>query len=387
MRSLAALAGTGAVQLGLEQLLATLRGKRAGLIANQASVLADFTHLGHLLHSREDLELRCFFAPEHGLWGDVQGGGSIATTNDPVTGLPIHSLFVNTPAGRLRKPTPEMLSGLDVLLCDLQDAGARYYTYISTMEQAMETAAEAGIPFVVLDRPNPIGGQRLDGNVSTEEERSFTAIHPLPVQHGMTIGELALLLNAERALGADLTVIPMCGWQRSMFFDATGLPWVAPSPNMPVPATATVYTCSLIVGANLSPGLGTTQPFELVGAPWVDPFVYASALEARHLPGVCFRPAYFFVHFGPHAQQRCGGVQLHVTERRAFRACETAAHMTVVATELYPDQAVPPLPGLSRHRIVADGRDAGAIIASWQDDLAQFRIRRAAHLLYTEDSP
>ena len=386
MHSLAVLAGTGPVQLGLEQLFATLRGKRVGLIANQASVLADLTHLGHLLHRREDLKLCCFLAPEHGLWGDVQGGESIATTYDPVTGLPIHSLFTNTPAGRLRKPTPEMLSELDVLLVDLQDVGARYYTYISTMEQAMEAAAEAGIPLVVLDRPNPIGGQRVDGNVSTEADRSFTAIHPLPVQHGMTIGELAQLFNAERALGADLTVIPMRGWRRSMFFDETGLPWVAPSPNMPTPATAVVYTCSLIVGANLSPGLGTTQPFELVGAPWVDPFVYANALEACHLLGVHFRPTYFFVHFGPHAQQRCGGVQLHITNRQAFRACETAAHMTVVATELYPDWAAPLQPALSRHRIVPDGRDAEALIASWQEDLARFRIRRAPYLLYSEGS-
>lgn len=251
----------------------------------------------------------------------------------------------------------------------------------------MEAAAEAGMPFIVLDRPNPIGGQRIDGNVSTEEERSFTAIHPLPVQHGMTIGELALLFNTERALGADLTVIPMRGWRRDMFFDETGLPWVPPSPNMPTPTTATAYTCSHIAGANLSPGLGTTQPFELAGAPWVDPFTYASALEARHLPGVRFRPAYFFVHFGPHAQQRCGGVQLHITDRRAFRGCETAAHMTVVATELYPDRAAPLLPELSRHRIVPDGRDAEAIIASWQEDLARFRIRRAPYLLYAENSP
>ncbi len=386
MSHLARLAGSGPVQLGLEQLLRTLRGKRVALVANQASVLADLSHVGYLLHNRDDLELCCFFAPEHGLWGDVYGGHHITTAGDPLTGLPIHSLFANTEVGRLRKPTAQMLAGLDVLVCDLQDVGARYYTYISTMELAMEAAAEVGIPFVVLDRPNPLGGQRIGGNVSTEAERSFTSIHPLPVQHGMTMGELARLFNSERALNADLTVIPLNGWRRDMFFEDTGLPWVAPLPNMPTPTTAIVYTCSLMVGANLSPGLGTTHPFELVGAPWVDPFAYAGALNDRALPGVWFRHAYFSVQHGPHAQQRCGGVQLHLTDRQAFRACETAAHMTVVAAELYPEQSAPAAPGLSRHRLLPNGRSAGEIIASWQEDLARFESRRATHLLCEGES-
>ncbi|HEU5315746.1 MAG TPA: DUF1343 domain-containing protein [Chloroflexota bacterium] len=377
------LAGEGPVRLGLEGLLGVLRGKRVGFIANHTSVAADLSHLGALLHARDDVGLDRFLAPEHGLWGDVYAGDHIETSTDPLTGLPVHSLYDRAKRGlEAFTPTPEMLAGLDVVLFDLQDVGARYYTYVSTLEMAMEAAAAAGIGVVVLDRPNPIGGVVVDGDVSLESERTFTAIHPLPVQHGMTVGELARLFNAERRIGCELTVVEMEGWRRGMFFDDTGLPWVTPSPNMPSLATAIVYTCANVVGANLSVGLGTTKPFEYVGAPWVAPFAYAGALNARRLPGVRFRPAYFHVHYGPYAGQRCAGVQIHVTERRDFLACQTAAHMTCVARELYPNRAWPQDPKVGRHRIPASGETADDVIASWQADLARFRETRARYLLY-----
>jgi len=379
------LAGEGPVRLGLERLFDVLCGKRVGFIANHTSVAADLTHLGALLHGRDDVRLDRFLAPEHGLWGDVYAGDHVENAADPLTGLPVHSLYDRTKPGLdAFKPTPEMLAGFDVLLFDLQDVGARYYTYISTLELAMEAATGAGIAVVVLDRPNPIGGVVVDGDVSSESARTFTAIHPLPVQHGMTVGELARLFNAERRIGCELTVIEMEGWRRGMFFDETGLPWVAPSPNMPSLAAAIVYTCGNLVGANLSVGLGTTKPFEYAGAPWVDPFAYAGALNERRLPGVRFRPAYFHVHYGPYAGQRCAGVQLHVSDRRGFLACQTAAHMTTLARELYPAHSWPQDPKVGRHRIPASGETAGEVIASWQPDLARFREIRARYVLYAD---
>lgn len=379
------LTGTGTVQLGFERLFAALRGKRVGFIANHTSVAADLTHLGRILHARDDVALTCFLAPEHGLWGDVYAGDHVAAAHDPLTGLPVHSLYNRGQSGLdAFKPTAEVLAGLDVLLFDLQDVGARYYTYISTLELAMEAAASARVGVVVLDRPNPIGGTVFDGDVSAEDARTFTAIHPLPVQHGMTVGELAQLFNVERSIGCDLTVVPMNGWRRRMFFDETGLPWVAPSPNMPALDTAIVYTCGNVVGANLSVGLGTTKPFELIGAPWVEPFAFADALNDRRLPGVRFRPAFFYVHFGPYAGQRCAGVQMHVTDRHLFLACQTAAHVTALAAEMYPEESVPQDPKIGRHRIPVLKQTAEQTIASWQADLAHFRAVRQRYLLYGE---
>ena len=377
------LAGEGPVRLGLERLFDALRGKRFGFIANHTSVAADLAHLGPILHRRDGLELVCFLAPEHGLWGDVYAGDHVSSAADPLTGLPVHSLYNRDRQGLDGfKPAPEILAGLDLLLFDLQDVGARFYTYISTLELAMEAAAAAGVGVVVLDRPNPIGGIVVDGDVSTEEQRTFTAIHPLAVQHGMTVGELAQLFNGERRLGCDLTVIPLEGWHRSMFFDETGLPWVAPSPNMPSLATALVYTCGNVVGANLSVGLGTTKPFELIGAPWVEPFAFAGALNERRLPGVRFRPAFFYVHHGPYAGQRCAGVQIHVIDRRAFQACQTAAHITATAGALYPEQSAPQNRKVGRHRILVQDQTAEQTIASWQPDLHTFGAVRERYLRY-----
>jgi uncharacterized protein YbbC (DUF1343 family) len=279
-------------------------------------------HAADLLARASGVRLAALFGPEHGIRGDAQYMAAVEAERDPATGAPVHSLYGRT-ADSLR-PRPEALRGLDALVFDVQDVGARCYTYQATMLLCMEAAAAAGIAFLVLDRPNPVGGVAVEGPRLRHGFESFCGVHDLAVRHGLTVGELARLYRTERGLGLDLEVVPCEGWRRGMLFRETGLPWVIPSPNMPTPETALVYPgACLLEGTNLSEGRGTTRPFEWLGAPWLDGARLAADLARERLPGVRFRPASFVPTWDKHAGLRCHGVELFVTDARRFRPFRT----------------------------------------------------------------
>ncbi len=312
--------------------IAGLRHARLGLIAHPASVTSGLAFSADAIRAA-GYDLRALFGPQHGARGEKQDN-MIESDHytDPITGLPVHSLY-----GEVRKPTPAMLDGLDAVLFDLQDVGVRVYTFIWTMALAMEACAEAGVRFVVLDRPNPIGGVRREGAVLQAGFESFVGLHPVPLRHGLTCGEMARWLNEERGIGRDLTVIPSEGWRRDMSWADTGLPWVMPSPNLPTPDSCVVYPgMVLLEGTNMSEGRGTTRPFELFGAPWLDPAALVARLADTCLPGVVFRPCHFEPTFQKHAGALCGGAQLHVTDADAFEPVRTAVEIIVAARALAP---------------------------------------------------
>jgi len=371
-----------------------MRGRRIGLLAHQASVDRRLAHAADLLGDLRGVKLAALLAPEHGLWGAPQDHARVAGTRDAATGLPVWSLY-----GERREPTVAMLRGLDVLVVDLQDVGSRYYTYNWTMALAMRVCASVGVPVVVLDRPNPLGGVVVEGNVGDPAFASFVGLYPLAVRHGMTIGELASYLNREHAIGADLTVVPMTGWRRWMLWEDTGLPWVAPSPNMPTPDTARVYPGGCLIEAtNLSEGRGTTRPFEWIGAPYLDAHRYAGALERLRLPGVRFRPARFLPTFQKWAGRLCGGVQVHVTDRARFKPFLTGLAEIAVARRLAPRQFAwrrPPyefekrllpidiLCGTDGVRKAIEGRrPLSAIERAWRRELERWKRRRQTYLRY-----
>jgi uncharacterized protein YbbC (DUF1343 family) len=326
------------VRTGLDRLVAGdagthLRAAAAGLVMHPASVTAGLIPSADALLGAS-FTLRSLFGPQHGARGEKQDN-MIESEHyaDPRTGLPVHSLY-----GDVRKPTPEMLHGLDVLLFDLQDVGVRVYTFVWTMALAMEACAGAGVRFVVLDRPNPVGGLVLEGPVLRPGFESFVGLHPIPLRHGFTAGELARWLNEERGIGCDLEVISMEGWRREMFWEDTGLPWVLPSPNLPTPDSCVVYPGMVLVeGTNLSEGRGTTRPFELVGAPYLDPYALAEAVSPEDIPGAVLRPCFFEPTFQKHAGVLCGGVQIHVTDRPAFRPVRTAVALLRAMKDQAPD--------------------------------------------------
>jgi uncharacterized protein YbbC (DUF1343 family) len=385
------------VRTGLEGLLAKpgiLKGSRVGLVANPASVDSDLVHASLLLHRSRAFKLVALFGPEHGVWANAQDLVEVEDGRDPVTGLPVHSLY-----GRTRIPTESTLEGIDTVVVDLQDVGARYYTFVYTMLHVLEACARFGRRVIVLDRPNPLGGDALEGNVLDPAYRSFVGLHPLPPRHGMTIGELARLFRFERALDVDLKVIPMRGWRRKMHFEATGLPWVPTSPNMPTIDTAFVYPGGcLIEGTNLSEGRGTTRPFEFVGAPWLDPWALAADLTKARLPGVRFRPIFFTPVAQKHAGRLCGGVQVHVTDRGRFPAYLAYLHLIAIARTQDPGQFAwrdPPYEYefVKRPFDILCGTDAirraietrtplKSLVPSWSRDLRAFARRRRPHLLY-----
>jgi uncharacterized protein YbbC (DUF1343 family) len=385
------------VETGLEVLLREprrLRGRRLGLVANPTSVTSGLAHAALALSASRRFRLTALFGPEHGLWADAQDLVEVGDSRDSRTALPVFSLY-----GRTRVPTAEMLSGLDAVVFDVQDVGSRYYTFIYTMLHVLEACARDGLAAVVLDRPNPLGGEAIEGNVLSPEYRSFVGMHPLAVRHGMTVGELAHLFRAECGLDLDLEVVAMRGWRRTMRFEDTGLPWVMPSPNMPTVSTAVVYPGGcLIEGTNLSEGRGTTRPFELVGAPWLDPWVLAKDLDGERLPGVRFRPVYFTPTFQKHAGRPCGGVQVHVTDRERFPAFLTYLLLIHHARRQDPRAFAwrdPPyeyehvkrpidiLCGTDQVRRTIDaGRSPRTLAAGWRKDVAAFRRRRAPYLLY-----
>jgi len=386
------------VQSGLDVLLhhrlGLLRGRRFGILAHQASVDARLEHAVALLSAVRGARLAALFAPEHGVWGAPQDLIFVGNERDPVTRLRVTSLY-----GERREPTAAMLRGLDVLVIDLQDVGARYYTYQWTMALAMRACARAGVRVLVLDRPNPLGGELVEGNVPDPAFASFVGLYPLPARPGLTIGEAARYVNVRHGLGADLDVVTMRGWRRRMLWEDTGLGWVPPSPNMPTPDTARVYPGGcLIEGTNLSEGRGTTRPFEWVGAPWLDAHAYAAALEAEGLPGVAFRPARFRPTFQKHAGRLCGGVQIHVTDRARFKPFLVGLAVIAVARRQAPRAfrwRRPPYEFERRklpidillgtdtiRRALTRGATLRAIERSWQRDLAAWKRRRRPFLEY-----
>ncbi len=316
---------------------------------------------------------------------------------DPSTGIPVVSLY-GSDLHSLR-PSPEHLQGLDAVVYDLQDVGARYYTFVATLSYVMEAARDAHLPVVVLDRPNPIGGVALEGPVLKPGFDSFVGRYPIPVRHGMTTAELAALTNTAFGIGCDLRVVAMSGWRRAMHFEDTGLPWVAPSPNMPTPDTARVYPgACLVEGTNLSEGRGTTRPFELVGAPWLDGRRLASALREEGLPGVLFRPVSFRPMFHKHAGASCHGVQVHMTDRDRFRPFETYLVLLREAIRQDPERfdwrrdayefvtdrlAIDLLLGRSDLRpLLEEGASIEEMTAVWEGDLQAFSELRCGFLLY-----
>lgn len=310
-----------------------LKGKKAGLITNPTGVDSRLNSSIDLLHQDPDIELTALFGPEHGVRGDAQAGDKVESYIDEKTGLPVYSLYGDT-----RKPTPEMLKNIDVLLFDIHDVGTRFYTYIYTMAYAMEAAKENDIPFIVLDRPNPQGGIKVEGPVLDPNYSSFVGRYPIPLIHGMTAGELAKLFNQEFNIGADLTVVKMKGWKRRMSFEDTGLPFVLPSPNMPTVDTSAVYPgTGLIEGTNISEGRGTTKPFELIGAPFIKSTELAEKLNSLKLSGIRFRAASFTPTFSKHQNKLCHGVELYVTNRSAFQPVKTGISIIKTIHDLYPE--------------------------------------------------
>jgi uncharacterized protein YbbC (DUF1343 family) len=380
-----------------DQGFAPLRGLRVGLVAHPASVDSRLRHAADLLAAAAGVRLAALFGPEHGLLGQAQDLVGVPDGRDPLSGLPAHSLYGDT-FDSLR-PTEEQLRGLDALVVDLQDVGSRYYTFQATMLLCLEAAARHRLLTVVLDRPNPLGGEAVEGPALRRGFESFVGIHPVVTRHGMTVGELARLYRGERGLSGELLVVPCEGWRRDMDLDATGLPWVLPSPNMPTVDTAFVYPGQcLLEGTNLSEGRGTTRPFELCGAPWVPARELADRLSAGGLPGVAFRPAWYRPTFQKFAGQTCGGVQLHVTDRAAFRPVRTGLAVLAALRELSGGNfawrrepyefvagrpAIDLLFGSDRERLALDaGASARDVAGAWEAEEDEFRRRRRAHLLY-----
>jgi uncharacterized protein YbbC (DUF1343 family) len=385
------------VRLGSDLLLASsrLRGARVGVVCNHASVDRGFVHVIDRLAAARDVTLAAVFGPQHGFRSDVQDN-MIETphADDPSRRVPIYSLYSET-----REPTAAMLQGLDLLIVDLQDIGARIYTYIYTMANCLRACARHGVPVIVCDRPNPIGGVDVEGALLVRGFESFVGQFPLPMRHGMTIGELARLFNEHFELGARLEVFTMEGWRREMYADEAGLPWVMPSPNIPTLDTAIVYPGTVLFeGMLISEGRGTTRPFELVGAPWIEAESFAREMNALSLPGVHFRPAVFEPTFQKHAKQSCGGCQIHVTSRRDFRPVLAGVALAGQFHRADPARFAwrqPPyeyehdkmpidiLAGSDALRTqIEDDVPAREIAAGWQQDEHDFRTLRKAFLLY-----
>lgn len=378
------------VRLGVDNIdnyLAVFHGKRVGLITNPTGMTSQFQSTIDVLNAKT--QLVALFSPEHGIRGHVPAGAAIDSYTDEATGVPVYSLY-----GQTKKPTAAMLANVDVLAFDMQDIGARFYTYIFTMAYAMQSAKENGKTFVVFDRPNPVGGLVVEGNTIKPGYESFIGLYPLPARHGLTIGELARLMNSEYNIGCDLVVVPMTGWQRSMYFEDTGLPWVMTSPNIPTPDTALLYSgTGIFGGTNVSEGVGTTRPFELVGAPWINASELAGRMNAAGLPGVAFRPVYFTPRQTAVKYQGrlCGGVQLHVTDREAFRPVRTGLSLMYTIKEMSDGKfafnksataATATIDIYTGDSNVRQGAPLEHILEQWDEAAAQFKELSRQYYLY-----
>jgi uncharacterized protein YbbC (DUF1343 family) len=390
---------TNAIRLGLERLLeeqqSLVRNQRLGLICNQASVDHAFVHAADRLQANPAFDLRVLFGPQHGIRGDVQDNMiESAHASDRKTGLPVYSLYSET-----REPTEDMLRDVDTLVFDMQDVGCRIYTFVYTLANCMRAAKKLSKRVIVCDRPNPISGNHVSGNVLESDYASFVGQFPVPTRHGMTVGELARLFNEHFHIGCDLEIVPMSGWQRQFWHDETDAPWVLPSPNMPTLDSATVFPGTVhFEGTQVSEGRGTTRPFELIGAPYIDPDEYASSLNELNLPGVFFRACVFQPTFQKHEGISCGGVQIHVLDREIYEPVFAGVAMVKLAFDLYPDDfrwKEPPyeyvydknpfdvIAGTNRTREAFEqGTTLSQIFASWQEPLDAFLKIRERYLMY-----
>ena len=380
-----------AVSPGVEQLVdsvpTALRGKRVGLITNHTGIDSRGASIIDRIAASPELRLVALFAPEHGIRGTAADGVKISSSKDKRTGLPIFSLY-----GETRRPTARMLAGIDALLFDMQDVGARPYTYISTMSLAMRAAKAKGIPFVVLDRPNPIGGHLIEGGILDTAFASFTGIHPIALRHGMTIGELARMFNDRFAIGATLIVMPMRGWRRDMWFDETGLPWINPSPNIPRLETAIHYPGTVFIEAtNLSEGRGTGHPLEQAGAPWLRASEVADSMNAMRLPGIRFEA----VRFTPapsaakYPRRALRGVRFVLTDRERYRPVRTALLFIDLVRRMHPEfrwtergAGMDRLAGSDTMRRAIEAGRLTAALAAWEREAARFDLERRPYLLY-----
>ena len=387
------------VQTGLSRLVSdfthTLKGSRLGVLCHPASVNENYQHIVPLLKAQKNLDLRAIFSPQHGYAGEKQDNMVESPHyTDPISGLPVYSLYSET-----RKPSPDMLKDIDVMLIDLQDVGTRVYTFIYTMALTMEVCGLNDVKVVVLDRPNPIGGSLVEGNLLDIKFKSFVGLYPIPMRHGMTLGELATLFNEEYSARCELEVIEMASYKRSMWFDDTGLPWVLPSPNMPTLDTASVYPgMVLFEGTMVSEGRGSTRPFEIIGSPYINAAELVDMLDTYKLPGIHFRALSFEPTFHKYATELCGGVQLHVTDRNTFKPYLTGLAVIQALRSLYPENfewKSPPyeyeyeklpidlLIGDENIRKMLDEvPDIYYIENSWMDGLRDFQALRARYLRY-----
>lgn len=387
--------GPDGFQTGVDVLmkdqLDLLEGKRVGLITNPTGVDRKLNSIVDVMYNNPHFELKALYGPEHGVRGSAQAGQYVEYYIDQKTGLPVYSLY-----GKTKKPTPEMLKDIDVLVFDIQDVGTRFYTYIYTMAYAMEAAKENNIEFVVLDRPNPLGGEKVEGPVLEPDYSSFVGLYPIPLQHGMTVGELAMLFNKEFNINADLKVVKMKGWERWKTYYETPLQWVMPSPNMPTEDTAFVYPgTALIEGTNVSEGRGTTRPFELIGAPFINGDVLAKKLNDQEIPGVMFRSASFIPTFSKHVNVLSHGVQLHITDYNSFSPVVTGIAVVKAIHDLYPNDfqfraensaGISYFDNLIGNGWVRDeiekGTSLNKIRTMWKVDLERFKKVRKNYLLY-----
>ncbi|MCK4839978.1 MAG: DUF1343 domain-containing protein [Desulfobulbaceae bacterium] len=387
------------IKTGIEQLAsrppAWLKGKRLGLLCNQASTDHNFRHSRDIVNTVLPGQLTCIFSPQHGFFADKQDNMiESAHMEDRTTGLPLFSLY-----GQNRKPDGAMFDHLDVLLIDLQDVGTRVYTFIYTMAYCLEAAAEFGKKVVILDRPNPIGGDLIEGNLVEDDYRSFVGLYPIPMRHGLTMGELARLFNDHFGINAELEIVAMTGWQRGMYFDDTGLPWLSPSPNMPTLETALVYPGQVIwEGASVSEGRGTCLPFEVFGAPYLDHDRFLSALERSAQAGCVLRPVAFEPTSNKYRGELCNGFQLQVTDRQVFRPYRTSLALLSTTLNLYAEQFAykePPyeyeyeklpldmiLGSRTLREALASGKSVVGLEDGWRDDLAGFDALRRNFFLY-----
>lgn len=385
------------VKSGLDLLLRRkkqFRGKRVAVVANPSAIDSQYRFIVDVVNQEKCWQLVALFGPEHGLRAEKQDQELCGEFTDTATGLPVYSLY-----GDHLKPTPEMLSGIDVVFFDIQDVGSRYYTFIYTLAYVMEACVELPIQVVVLDRPNPINGIDVEGPILEPGFESFVGRYPIPIRHGMTMGELAFYFQKEMGIRCNLEVIQMKGWHRKYYYEQTRLPWVLPSPNMPTVDTALVYPgMCLLEGTNVSEGRGTTRPFEIFGAPWIDPYALCENVSRNSLPGLAMRPLYFTPTFNKFRGELCGGAQLHVTDRAAFRPVKTALCLIAAFLHLYPQHfrwKDPPyefvhdrapidiLFGNSWIRKqLEDGASPDSIEQRWQTTAGAFAAIRDRYLLY-----
>ncbi|MCK4258791.1 MAG: DUF1343 domain-containing protein [Halanaerobiales bacterium] len=383
------------VKLGIEALLSEkldlIKGRKVGLITNYTGMNSEFVSTVELLYKHPEVDLRALFGPEHGIRGEAQAGEKVTSYTDSETGLPVYSLY-----GKTKKPTDEMLEGLDTLIFDIQDVGVRFYTFINTMSYAMEKAKELGLKFIVLDRPNPIRGDIVDGNILDLDFRSFVGIYPILTRHGMTIGELALLFNDAFKIGADLSVVSMDGWKRSMWYDETKFAWIAPSLGLPTLDSTVLYTgLCFLEGTNVSEGRGTTLPFQVIGAPWVKGKELADELNSLGLAGIYFRPTYFKPLTSKHQGQLCQGVQIHLLNKNQFIGSCVGLNILAILKRLYSDDFqwytfgeekryfIDLLWGTDQVRKELDeGLDVESIQSDWKEEINQFQVMCQKYLLY-----